>query len=224
MFNNQRGQSVIEVIVAVAILVIIAGSLVIAVLGSFSTARLAEEETQATLFAMEGLEATQSIRNQGWSNLANGDHGLSNSGSLWSFSGSSDTDISNKFTRVITIADAERDEDGDIVASGGTVDPETKSVVSSITWDFTPTRENTVTLTTYLTNWELARKYGGVCSGPQPTLGSEDCFVFCQGQGYTTGTCRNGVPECTAKGETNIPQGNRYCQNDALGATCCCGS
>lgn len=132
-----RGQSLVEVIIAVAIFVIIAGSSVVTILGSFLTSRLGEEETQATLLVIEGLEAAQSIRNQDWNDLTDGDHGLLSSGS-WSFSGTSDTD--GKFSRVVNVSSVERDLNGDIVESGGTVDEDTKKVVSSVTWNFTTTR------------------------------------------------------------------------------------
>jgi len=222
--KSKSGQSIIEIIVAVSILIIIAATSVSAILGSFSTTRLAEEETQAALIAVEGLEAVQSIRNQDWSNLATGTYGLSNSGSLWSFSGSSDTDSSNKFTRTITISDIQRDfiNSGDIVDSDGTLDLETKKITSTVVWDFTSARQNTVEMTSLLTHWQLSRKYGGISAGPQPNIGSEDCFIFCQAEGYTYGLCQTGVSVCSASGGTNIPQGNQYCRNEAQGATCCC--
>jgi len=78
---------------------------------------------------------------------------LSNLSGVWSFLGTSDTDSSGKFTRTLTIADVQRDITNNIVASGGTLDPNTKQVTSSVSWDFTPTRSNTVTSTTLLTNW-----------------------------------------------------------------------
>ena len=132
---SSKGQSIIEVIVAVSLMIIIAGSSVIAVLGSFNTSRLAEEESQASFLANQGIEATQSIRNQSWDNLTDGAHGLQNSGGTWSFSGSSDTDASGKFTRTTTISEVQRNDSGEIVVSGGTPDPETKQVLSSVVWN-----------------------------------------------------------------------------------------
>lgn len=165
--NNQQGQSVIEIIVAMGIMIIIAATAVAAVVSSFSTTRLSEEETQASFFAMEGIEAAQSIRNQDWDDITNGNHGLSNSGGTWVFSGSSDDpDGGSKFTRVVAVADAQRDGDGDLVASGGTVDVDTKKITSTITWDFTSGRSNTVEMVAYLTNWQLGRSTG-TTSGDQ---------------------------------------------------------
>jgi len=222
---SSKGQSIIEVIVAVSLMIIIAGSSVIAVLGSFNTSRLAEEESQASFLANQGIEATQSIRNQSWDNLTDGAHGLQNSGGTWSFSGSSDTDASGKFTRTTTISEVQRNDSGEIVVSGGTPDPETKQVLSSVVWNFTAGREITVDMTSLLTNWTLSRNFGGISAGPQPDIGDEDCYLFCLTQGaYDYGICRGGVPLCTAAGDDNYPGGNRYCQNEAHGATCCCGT
>ncbi len=221
---SSKGQSIIEVIVAVSLMIIIAGSSVIAILGSFHTSRLAEEESIASFLANQGIEAAQSIRNQSWDNLTDGVHGLANATGTWSFSGSSDTDASAKFTRTITISEVQRHDDGYIINSGGTPDPETKQVLSSVVWNFTPSRQLTVDMTSLLTNWQLSRNFGGISAGPQPTIGSEDCTLFCQTQGaYDYGICRSGTSQCTDNGEDNYAGGNRYCQNEAQGATCCCG-
>lgn len=153
------GQSLVEFIVAVSILIMMGTVISVAVLGSYSTSRLGQEETFASALATEGIEAVVSIRNQNWNNLTNGNHGLTNSTNVWSFINTSD--VTDKFTRVITIADVFRD-DGDIVQSGGTLDPNTKKINVSVSWDFTPTRNNAVTYTQYLTNWQTGRSGGNV--------------------------------------------------------------
>ena len=215
-----RGQSVIEVIVAVAILVIIAASSVVAILGSFSTTRLAEEETKASLFASEGLEAVQSIRNQDWANLTTGTHGLTSFGNIWAFSGTSDDpDGLAKFTRAITIATVQRDGDGDIIASGGTADPDTMDITSTVTWNFTPTRNNSVVMQMYLTNWQKGKGVGGAGGGTFTT-----CADYCISVGYVTGTCRQNAQQCTNNSEDYKPTGDQYCTGGANADTCCCGN
>lgn len=222
--ESQWGQSIIEVIVAVAIFIIIASSSVVAVLGSLSTTRLAEEETQATLFASEGMEAVQSIRNQDWDNLTNGDHGLSNSGGIWSFSGTSDVDPSEKFTRVITVEDVQRDGNSDIVNSGGTVDQDTKKVSVAVSWNFTPTRSNTVSKVLYLTNWQTGRSVGAVATpAPTPTPGGPStCVELCTNNGYSAGTCRANAQQCNNNGETHESGGDQFCTGGASADRCCC--
>lgn len=217
MLNN-KGQSVIEVIVAVAIFVIIAGSSVIAILGSLSSTRLAKEETQATLYASEGIEAVESIRNQEWNNLVSGTYGVSNASGTWAFSGiSDDPDGTDKFSRAVTVIDVERNDNGEIVSSGGTVDEETKQITSTINWNFTPVRQNTVTLTSYLTNWQAAKGSGGT---GRPSANT--CQEYCATIGYSTGTCRAASQQCTNNNEDYKPAGNQYCTGGANEDTCCC--
>src|SRR5260221_3387378 len=51
-----------------------------------------------------------------------GGEGIARNGSgVWAFSGASN--VLSKYTRVLTVSDVQRDGSGNIVASGGTVDP-----------------------------------------------------------------------------------------------------
>lgn len=163
----QSGFGLVEVIVAVAIFTIIAATGTMAVLGSFSTNRLGDEETEATLLAQEGIEAVRSIRNQDWSTSFIGTDctagcGLDSAGGSWVWSGTNN--VFGKFTRTVTVTQAQRDISNNIVTSGGTIDNDTYQVISTVDWDFTPTRNNTVELTTYLTNFIKA--IGGDWANP----------------------------------------------------------
>lgn len=205
--SNVLGQSIIEIIVAVAIFIIIAGSSVVIILGSFLSSRLAEEETQAVGLSVEGLEAVQSIRDKNWASLADGDYGLSNAGDSWTFSGTSDTQ--DKFDRIVNISSVERDESGDIVSTGVVADSSTKKVTSSVTWDFTAARTNTVEMTTYLTNWQEARKVA-------------ICLEYCEVRGYSGGACRRNTQACSNNSETYQSGGDTYCTGGQQEDTCCC--
>lgn len=211
--------SIIEVIIAVALFVIIAGSTTIVVLGSFSSTRLAKEEVKATLIAEEGLEAVQSIRNQDWNNLSVGTYGLSNSGGNWVFSGSSDVDPSGRYTRTITVSQVERDGNGDVISTGGTVDDQTYLINVNVSWDFTPTRNNMVELNQYLTDWQLSV---GAGSGGGGTGGVTTCSDYCVSQSYSTGTCRANANQCNNNGETYESVGDTYCTGGGGADTCCC--
>lgn len=231
--NYRLGQSVIEVIVAVSIFVIIAGSSVVTVLGSFLTTRLAEEETKATLLGEEGLEAIDSIRNQDWSSLVDGTYGLSESGGSWSFSGTSDFDPSGKFERMVTVASVQRDANGNIVGSGGSIDEDTKFITSSVSWNFTAVRLLNVELNSYLTNW--GESIGGIPSGsptptpsptpiptPTATPAPNTCESFCQSSGYSSGICRRNAAACSQNGETYQGGGDQFCTGGPSFDTCCC--
>lgn len=214
---NISGQSIIEVIIALALFVIIVGSGIVAILGALTTTRLAEEETQATTYATQGIDAVESIRNLDWNNLVNGTYGLTNSGGFWAFSGSSDNpDGSGKFTRSVTISDVQRNTSGNIVSSGGTVDDESKHILVTVLWDFTPTRNNSVEIESYLTNWQLSRNVPG---GGAPVFGS--CNEYCINQAYASGSCEPVSPPCANSGGTHKPAGNVYCTGSPTD-TCCC--
>ncbi len=151
-----RGFSVVEVILAAALFVIFVTGSITLILQGLNSNRLGEEQTIANQYASEGIDATRSIKNLGFTNLVNSvGTGITLSGGVWSFSGSNNI-LSNKFTRVLSVSDVSRDVNGNIVVSGGTLDPLTKKIVSTVSWNFTPTRSNSVVLTSYLTNWKKA--------------------------------------------------------------------
>ena len=154
--RNQHGFGIIEIIVAVSLFVIVAVVGVATVAGSYSTNRLGTEETQATIFAQSGLDAVRSIKKQGWDTMflntdCSAGCGLGNSGNSWVWSGTEN--VQEKFNRVITVSEVQRDGIGNIVTSGGTNDPDTRRIESMVNWNFSPNRSNSVSLITYLTNF-----------------------------------------------------------------------
>ncbi len=117
------------------------------VLDANTSSRQGVERTQAVLLAKEGLEAVRSIRDADFENLTVGSHGIALAGNKWIFSGASDTQ--DQFTRVIIVTD---------------VDIDTKQVQSKVTWQFTQSRQNLVTLTDYLTDWSQTQGKAGELS------------------------------------------------------------
>jgi type II secretory pathway pseudopilin PulG len=156
MKNYEKGFSVVEIILATAIFIIFSSGAIFVILQGFEANRLSEEEMVANQYASEGLEAARSIKNLAYSNLSNSTGtGLTRTGAnVWGFSGASNA--FGKYTRVLTVSDVQRDGSGNIVASGGNVDSNTKKVTSTVSWNASPTRNNSVILSTYLTNWEAA--------------------------------------------------------------------
>lgn len=209
----KKGFSIIEVILAAALFVIFASGTISVVLFGFDMNRLGGEQTIASQYASEGLEAVRSIRNQMYANLTNSTGtGVSrNASNVWTFSGINN--IFDKYTRVINIGDVYRDGNGNITASGGTLDTDSKKITSTVTWNVSANRNNSVILTTYLTNWKAT---GG---GGPPT----SCNAYCISlEIYVGGICRKGVSQCTANGEINENGGNPLCIIQSQGGTCCC--
>lgn len=145
------GLSVVEAMLAIMIFALLALSGVGTVINSFTVNRRGEEETQASIMAQEGLDAVRSIKNKGWSSVTTGAHGLATTGDQWSFNGVSD--VNGRFTRVVNISAVNRDASGNIISTGGTVDPDTMKVTSTVSWDFFTGKNESVSLTSYVTNF-----------------------------------------------------------------------
>ena len=126
----------------------------------FDTNRTATEIIVANQYAIEGIEAVRSIRDQsnGYTTLSakiGTSTGVAQVSSVWAFSGTQNQfGPNNMYTRVISIASVNRDASGNIVSSGGTLDSNTVKVTSTVTWNVTSSRHDTVIQTTYLTNWQ----------------------------------------------------------------------
>jgi len=145
--NFNKGQSLIELIVAVAIFGIAVSSIAIFLLDSYVSGRLAQEITQANFLAEEGLEAAKSIRDNKWANLTVGDHGLAITGNNWVFQGTSE-DLSTQFkTGAIRVVSVEN------IGSGR------RKVTSRVGWQFSEGRPKEISLVTYLTNWSKSGAY-----------------------------------------------------------------
>lgn len=201
------GQSVVEVVVAVSIFLIIAGSSVITILGSLDISRLAEDQGKAIFYANEAIEATKSIRNQSWNLLVDGTYGLTDNNGYWEFSGSSDS-LPDGFTRETTVSSVQRDESWNITQTG-TPDEDTKLITTTVSWTTIKNNSSSVTTSVYLTNWQ---EYFPIRS----------CAIYCQNNSYSAGTCRNPSSACAASGETYETAGDQYCTFVANEKYCCC--
>src|SRR5882724_1903364 len=167
--NRQKGFLVIEVMIAAALFVIFSSGIIAVVLQAFDGNRLGSEETTANQYAAEGLEAVRSIKNQSFSNLVSTTSaGLMQSGGVWTVNGISNS--FGKYTRVISISAVLRDGSGNIVSSGGSTDSATKKVTSTVSWKVNAARNDSVILSTYLTNWRSLIGEGLVVYGSTTSL------------------------------------------------------
>jgi Tfp pilus assembly protein PilV len=134
--NLSKGFFLVEVLLAGAVFVLLATAFIGAYLYGQESTALAGNRARAVLLAEEGLEAVRNIRDDQFSNLTNGTHGLAISGNQWVFSGTQDT--SGIFVRQITISP---------------VTATRKNVTGTVTWQQNPSRTGSVVLTTRLTKW-----------------------------------------------------------------------
>jgi len=223
MFNNNHlGTSVIEILVAIGIFVIISTAALSAMIGATNLGRLTKEQLQATQLAQQGFEATVSIKNNDWNSLVVGSHGLNLVNNSWIFTGTSDLDPTSKFTRTIVIDQVNRDSNHIIITSGGTLDPETKKITVNVSWQPSPTRNNNVTYTSYLTHWQFTKEDIEIITTPQPTPTPSSCQQVCLYNSYTAGTCRANNGACNVNGETRVSAGDVFCTGGQNVDTCCC--
>lgn len=104
---------------------------------------LAGDRSRAVMYAEEGQEAVRSIKNNNFSNLIDGTHGLVYSNNAWNFSGTED--VSGGFTRTTTITP---------------IDANRKSVTTTVSWQQTPSRTGSISLTGVITNWKTILNLG----------------------------------------------------------------
>lgn len=136
---NQAGFSLVEALLSIVLFALIIGTFVSSLIYGQESERLAGDRARATFLAEEGLEAVRNLRDENFSNLVAGNHGLAISGDQWSFSGTSDT--TDIFTRSISIVD---------------VDADTKDVVANISWQQNQQRNGLISLTSRMTDWRIS--------------------------------------------------------------------
>ncbi len=134
--KTNKGILLLEVLIALGIFSVAIGAAFLLFFGGQSLSVDSLNSQRALEYAQESLEAVRSIRDRAWSELTDGQHGLSFTGSQWQFSGTSDS--RNIFTRTVFIS---------------SLDDNTKQASTTITWQTDPVRTQTVVLVERLTNW-----------------------------------------------------------------------
>src|SRR3990167_4426600 len=131
---HNKGQSLIEILIVIALMSI----LLPAIIAGFYVSREAKPQQQQRMRAAELLKESQEIiriiRENGWSNIpANGTFHPVRSGNSWTLLEGAEVIIPTEITREIIISDVNR-LNGQIVTSGGTLDPSTKAINIRISW------------------------------------------------------------------------------------------
>jgi type II secretory pathway pseudopilin PulG len=155
-FGN-KGISLVDLLVAIAIIAIVFSIILGSLSISLSTSSLIKQTIQANNIAFEIIEAVRNFRD----------------GTIWNVNGlgtlATDTDYYpqatsskwqmvqgieniNGFKGKVILKDVMRDSNNNIVESGGNYDPDTKKVIVNVSWQ-EKGRTHQVEITTYLTNW-----------------------------------------------------------------------
>lgn len=149
--KNQSGTTLVEVLVATALVGIMMPPLAIALISSYTARPSLTQQISATSLLQEITEAAKSVSENGWTSFAvDGTYHPVVSGSSWTLASGSGT-VGN-LTDQVVISDVQRGTSDNIVSSGGTDDPSTKLVVASVSWT-TPTNSS-ISTDMYLTRWQ----------------------------------------------------------------------
>ncbi len=134
--KNRAGFSLVEALLSSALLSLLLTIVAGAVIYGSDSSVVSGDRNRALYLAEEGIEAVRNIRDSGFANLTNGTWGLITSTNIWSLSGSSNTiEIFNRSVQV------------------GSIDANTKSVTSTVSWMSNSVRNSSVSVNTRITNW-----------------------------------------------------------------------
>ncbi len=152
-FHSQLGQTLLEVVIVMAIFVVMASGIISALLSSSHSAQESGRYLVANGYIEEALQAVRSIRDRDWSQVTNGTHGFSTANGFYEFSGTSDT--LGIYTRTTTIENVYRF--GGItgpIAGSGTLDSNSKRVTINIRWQTSLGLIKNIDSVFYVFNWD----------------------------------------------------------------------
>ena len=149
--HSQSGATLVEVLVAIALVGVMMPTMVTALVTSHAGRASSRQQLRATALLHETTEAVRAVREDGWGTVAtNGVYHPVISGTGWTLASGAET--VDGFTRQVTISTAQRDSSGVLVASGGTDDPGAKHVVVDVSW--TTPYSASISDDLYLTRWQ----------------------------------------------------------------------
>lgn len=187
---TRPGFSVVEVLLAASIFSLLVTALVGAFLYGQESSALAGARARAGQLADEGLEASRSIRDGAFTNLTDGAHGLAISGGVWTYSGTQD--VAGQFTRSVTVS---------------TVDANTKTLASTVTWQQNAQRTGTASAVTRLTNWAagIAVSWAdpNTLAGNLDFAGAQDGLKIANQGSYAYVVRNDGTPDFAVINITN---------------------
>ena len=135
MTSKQKGFSLIELLITIGLAAVLLPALLTGFVAARGGRAQMDQRIQAVFLVEEAQEAVREIKDAGWSTFANAACPCypAISGTTWVLSGGTET-TSEGFDRVILVEAVNRDTNGNIVTLGGTNDPSTKKVTTTVSW------------------------------------------------------------------------------------------
>lgn len=150
-----RGFSTLEILLAGAVFSVFSWGVIEVTLTALQADRLGRETTLATGYAVEGLEAVRAIKEENFDDLVPTDAtGIAKQDGFFVFDGTENV-FDGIYTRTIVIEAGKRDEGGNITEGDGSDDTDTIRVSVTVSWQLSPTRNDSVVLETYFTRWHI---------------------------------------------------------------------
>lgn len=152
--NTQIGSGLLETVLAVAVLAIILTGFVQSIIGFSRTEIKAKYRSESALAAQEGIEVAYNLARTDWDQFSQLDgifHPVINSQSVSLESGSKALEINSQLQRSITITQARRDSNTDVISDSGNLDPNTRRIESSVYWG-NGSKDKKVTYVIYISN------------------------------------------------------------------------
>lgn len=131
----KAGLSLVEVVIASAIILLLSLTLISANLAYLKTSKTNQKVIKATYLIEEGIEAVNFIKNNNWNDLGTvgTSYYLNWNGLTW-LPTTTKSLISGTYERRFFTEDVNRDSSGDIVTEGGVVDPNTRKLTVEVVW------------------------------------------------------------------------------------------
>lgn len=147
---KQKGQTIFEVIIALAIFALIGSSLVVALSGSVLSSDNGGKYTQAQALAEEAIEATRTIGRRAWNELNLVEGRVATSSGMWVLQPLSGPEEIAGMHRLISFSNVCRDANNAISSCPAAyTDVHIKKATAVVTWS-----GQSATQETYLTNWD----------------------------------------------------------------------
>src|SRR3989344_2336 len=158
--SSSYGQSLVELLIGIAVVAIISGSVAGALFLSVRTNKQSATSEEASSLGQELFDHTKSLSEGSWNAVYS--QPIKSSTSTYHLDATSTISIATgtdailkgdiTYTRWFSIENVYRDANGDIVESGGIEDTSTQKITVHVEWPFFGDVAD-VTMTQYLTRW-----------------------------------------------------------------------
>lgn len=142
----------LEALLAVGIGALFTSALLGYVMMTNESTDRAKEYTTVLWETQEGLDALQTIAFGSLTNTLTGS--LTFASNRWTLGTSGPQTLPDGSTRIVKVENVSRDAQCFVVASGGTIDTDSKKLTSTTSWTDARGKNHTTTLTALRTNWE----------------------------------------------------------------------